>query len=105
MRNTTFNSALVNQPVLRNSENQDWATYQTSILFAVGGGLLFGLLGFFLLVIFTVFDRNNAALNYAGVSSLIFAFMFFVISAHFMDKSGENKRQHTKSRIEKFNPK
>lgn len=96
MRNTTFNRVPVNQPGLGNYENQDWAAFQTAILFAAGGGLPFGLLGFFLLIVFTVFERNNRALNYAGVGSLIFAFIFFGLTAHFMDKSDENKRRHKK---------
>ena len=91
MRDTTFNGALSNQPKLQNAESKDLMRYYASITLAAVGGLVFLLLGFFLSAIFIFSDGNNAALNYAGVSSLIAAYIFFGVSAHFMDKSEENK--------------
>jgi cytochrome c biogenesis protein CcdA len=93
MRNLTFNDALVIQPKTRNTTKEDWTRYETPILIAVGGGLLFAILGFFLLAVYAVFERNNAALNYAGSGALIIAFIFFGFCAHFMDKSDKSKRQ------------
>lgn len=105
MQRTTFNVALINQPKSKNTESKDWTSYDTSIALGIGGGLFFILLGFFLLVIFTFFDRNNTALNYAGVVALVVAFIFFAVSAHFMDVFEENKSQMKRAGIEKFNRK
>lgn len=103
MRSATFNNTLVNHQKLRKTESKDWTVYAASIDLAVGGGLFFILLGFFLLAIFTVFDRNNAALNYAGAGSLVIAFIFFGFSAHFMDKSEENNHWRKRCGIENYN--
>ncbi len=105
MQNTTFSSALIHQPKLKSAASKSWISYHNSIALAFAGGLLLILLGFILLIIFTMFEKNDAALNYAGVGSLIAAFILFGVSAHFMDKSDENKRQYEKSRIERFTQK
>ena len=105
MQSTTFNGTLINQPKSKNNESKNWTSYDTSIALGVGGGLFFILLGFFLLAIFTFFDRNNTALNYAGVGALVVAFIFFGASAHCMDGFEKNKSQMKRAGIEKFNRK
>lgn len=100
MQNVTFNDALLKQSKSSRRENRDWTDYGTSIALTAGSGLLFVLLGFFLQVVFTLFARNNSALNYAEVGSLIIAFIFFAFSAHFMDKSEENERQQKGAKFE-----
>ena len=81
-------------------ENQNWTRYDALIAWSAGGGLTFILFGFLSLVIFTLFDGNNTALNYGGVVSLIAGFIFFGISAHFMDQRDDSERQQKRAEFE-----
>lgn len=88
------------QTHLTETEKQHWTHYNASIALAASGRLLFVLLGFFLLAIFTIFEGNSTALNYAGVASLIIGFMFFGFSAHFMDKRDNSERQSKRAEFD-----
>ena len=81
-------------------ENQNWTRYDALIAWTAGGGLTFILLGFFSLAVFTLFEGNNTALNYAGVVSLIAGFIFFGVTAHFMDQRDASERQQKRAEFE-----
>ena len=100
MRSAAFNHALVNQPNSKRAGNKIRTGFEISIMLAAASGLIFSLLGFLLLAVFTFFERTKSALNYAGVGSLICAFIFFAFSAHFMDKSEETKSLRERAEFE-----
>ena len=81
-------------------KNYRWTRYDASIASAAVGALFFVVFGFFALVFYGLFDRNNTALNYTGVGSLTIAFAFMGIAAHFMDERDESNRQYNEFRIE-----
>ena len=102
MRNTTFYSPIKSQTKPAQTENQDWTSYNTSILLSMGGGLLCGLLGLLSFAIFTLSGGNNEVYNYIGISLLFLALTMLGVGAHFMDKADENERRHKKSRVNRF---
>ncbi len=102
MRNTTFYSPIKSQTKQTQTENQDWTSYNTSILLSMGGGFLCGLLGLLSFVVFTLSGGNTPAYNYAGIGFMFLAATMLGVGAHFMDKADENERGHKKSRIHRF---
>lgn len=102
MRNTTFYSSIKSQTKPAQTENQDWTSYNASILLSMSGGLLCGLLGLLSFAIFTLSGGKNSVYNYAGIGLIFLAATMLGVGAHFMDKADDDKRRHKKSRIHEF---